>query len=227
MSESDLELLESWVREGDAEAFKTLAKRYAGMVYGTCKRILNNPAEAEDVAQECFEILATTPKPVGEYLAPWLHRVACNRSLTRLRSEHRRKEREAQFAAELEAGHEVVWNDIYGFVDEAIAELPDQLRIPVVAHFLDDQTHSAIALTLGIPQRTVTDRIDNGVELIRKALKSRGVAMTGVVLAGLIKANVAEAAPSTLIMNLGKIALAGHRKPGGNEHAKIFLIVVW
>ena len=117
MNESDVVLLESWMRERNAEAFKTLAKRYAGMVYGTCKRILNNPAEAEDVSQECFEILATTQKPVGEYLAPWLHRVACNKSLTRLRAEHRRKEREAQFTAELDVGHEVAWNDLYGFVE--------------------------------------------------------------------------------------------------------------
>lgn len=209
MNEADVVLLETWMRERNAEAFKTLAKRYAGMVYGTCRRILNNPGEAEEVAQECFEILAATKEPVGEYLAPWLHRVACNRSLTRLRSERRRKEREAQFAAELEAGREVAWKDIYGFVDEAIAELPDQLRIPVVAHFLDDQTHSAIALTLGISRRTVTNRIDSGVELLRKVLKSRGVAMTGMALAGLIKANVAEAAPPTLIINLGKLALSG------------------
>jgi RNA polymerase sigma factor (sigma-70 family) len=212
MSESDVVLLDSWVRKGDAEAFKVLAKRYAGMVYGTCKRILNNPAEAEDVAQECFEILATTPKPVGEYLAPWLHRVACNRSLTRLRSEHRRKEREGQFAAGLEAGREPVWDDIYGFVDEAIAQLPDPLRIPIVAHFLDDQTHSAIALTLGVPRSTITDHIDKGIELIRNTLKSKGAVLTGMALAGLIKANVAEAAPSALLMNLGRLALSGAKQ---------------
>jgi len=79
-------------------------------------------------------------------------------------------------------GRGIAWNDIYGCIDEAIAELPDKLRIPVVAHFLDDQTHSAIALTLGISRRTVTDRIDSGVELLRKALKNRGMAMTGAAL---------------------------------------------
>ena len=90
MNETDALLLESWMHERNADAFKTLARRYAGMVFGTCKRILNNPTEAEDAAQECFELLATTQKPVGEYLAPWLHRAACNKALTRLRSERRR-----------------------------------------------------------------------------------------------------------------------------------------
>ncbi len=209
MNETDIVLLDSWMRERDAEAFQTLAKRYAGMVYGTCKRILGNPTEAEDAAQECFEVLATTQKPVGEYLAPWLHRVACNKSLTRLRSEHRRKEREEQFVAELEAGREPAWSDLYRFVDEAIAELPDQLRIPVVAHFLDDQTHAAIGQALDVPRSTITHRIDNGIELVRKTLKSKGVTIAGLALAGLIKANAAEAAPSALLMNLGRLALSG------------------
>ena len=209
MNESDALLLDNWKRERNAEAFKTLAARYAGMVYGTCRRILNNSVEAEDAAQECFEILATTEKPVGEYLAPWLHRAACNRALTRLRSEHRRMERETRFAAEQETAHEVAWNDVYGFVDEAIADLPDKWRVPVVAHFLDDQTHAAIAQTLGIPRRTVTDRIDQGVEQLRKALTRRGVAVSTVALAGLIKANAAEAAPATLVTGLGKLALSG------------------
>jgi RNA polymerase sigma factor (sigma-70 family) len=212
MNETDLILLDNWTRERDAEAFKTLAKRYAGMVYGTCRRILNNQAEAEDAAQECFEVLATTQKPVGEYLAPWLHRVACNKALTRLRAEHRRKEREERFVAELEAGREPAWGDIYGYVDEAIAELPDPLRIPVVAHFLNDQTHAAIAQTLGIPRTTITDRIDKGIELIRKTLSARGVTVTGLALTALIQANAAEAAPSTLLMNLGRLALSGAKQ---------------
>lgn len=209
MNETDALLLESWMHERNADAFKTLARRYAGMVFGTCKRILNNPTEAEDAAQECFELLATTQKPVGEYLAPWLHRAACNKALTRLRSERRRMERETQFAADQETAKEVDWNDIYGVVDEAIAELPDKWRVPVVAHFLDDQTHAAIAQTLGIPRRTVTDRIDQGVEQLRKVLTSRGVAVSAVALAGLITANAAEAAPATLITSLGKLALSG------------------
>jgi hypothetical protein len=124
-------------------------------------------------------------------------------------------ERETQFAADQETAKEVDWNDIYGVVDEAIAELPDKWRVPVVAHFLDDQTHAAIAHTLGIPRRTVTDRIDQGVEQLRKVLTSRGVAVSAVALAGLITANAAEAAPATLITSLGKLALSGTKPVAG------------
>lgn len=209
MSQTDAMLLDNWLRERNADAFKVLAARYAAMVYNTCRRILKNPSEAEDVTQECFIILAATNQPVGDYLAPWLHRVAYNRSLAHLRSEQRRKDREIRFAREQAAPHDMPWNEAGAYVDEAIAGLPDKLRIPVIAYFLDGQSHEAIAQTLGISRSTVGYRVDKGVESLRKALKLKGVAVTGAVLLGTMKGNTAAAVPSSLLANLGKLALCG------------------
>jgi RNA polymerase sigma factor (sigma-70 family) len=210
MSQTDAMLLEHWVRDRNADAFKLLATRYAAMVYHTCRRILGNPTEAEDVTQECFVILASTTKPVGGYLAPWLHRVAYNRSLARLRAEDRRREREARYASEQPTARDMAWVEIRGYVDEAIAELPDKLRVPVVAYFLDGQTHEGIAHALGIPRSTIAHRVDKGVEQLRRNLQGKGVAVAGTVLAGAIKANTAgAAAPSSVVVNLGKLALSG------------------
>jgi RNA polymerase sigma-70 factor (ECF subfamily) len=87
MAGDDAALLERWAQDGDAEAFKEIISRYAGMVYGTCWRVLGSASEAEDVAQECFEALVQArTKPAG-YLGPWLHRVATNQSLKHVRSE--------------------------------------------------------------------------------------------------------------------------------------------
>ncbi len=209
MSPTDANLFENWLRKRDADAFKVLAGRYAAMVYQTCCRILNNPSEAEDVTQECFVILAATRKPVGGYLAPWLHRVAYNRSIARLRSEHRRKDRELRFASEQQATHDRPWDEVGGLVDEAIAELPEKLRIPVVACFLDGKTHEAAAQTLGIPRSTVTYRVDRGVECLRKSLKGKGVAVTAAALTAAMTADSAVAMPSAVLANLGKLALSG------------------
>ncbi len=209
MSQTDAMLFEHWLRERNADAFRLLATRYASMVYQTCRRILNNPSEAEDVTQECFVILASTNKPIGGYLAPWLHRVAYNRSLARLRAENRRREREVRYASEQPIARDMAWDEIGGHVDEAIAELPDKLRIPVVAYFLDGQTQESISLALGIPRSTVTHRVDKGVECLRKSLKGKGVAVAGTVLAGAIKANASAEVPATLVASLGKLALSG------------------
>ena len=50
------------------------------MVYATCKRILGNATEAEDVAQECFVELLRGRANVQSSLAPWLYTVAIRRA---------------------------------------------------------------------------------------------------------------------------------------------------
>ena len=130
MPTSDLMLLQQWFNKRDAEAFKEITNRHTAMVYATCLRILRNSNDAEDVAQECFEQLVTTDKPPRTNLAAWLHRVAANRALNRIKSDKRRRNREASFMSEHGDGTEIEWDDIYDFVDEAILELPEKLRIP-------------------------------------------------------------------------------------------------
>jgi hypothetical protein len=60
MSTADHTLLDRWNRTRDADAFAELVTRYAGLVYGTCRRVLRDEREAEDVSQECFVKLAQT-----------------------------------------------------------------------------------------------------------------------------------------------------------------------
>ena len=131
MPTSDLTLLRKWASEGDAEAFKEIASRYAAMVYATCNRVLGNAAEAEDVAQECFEILAQRRQGPKSHLGAWLHKVATNRAIDRVKADKRRKDREARFVAERRSASEIQWDDIYAYVDEAVAALPEKLRVLV------------------------------------------------------------------------------------------------
>jgi RNA polymerase sigma-70 factor (ECF subfamily) len=210
MSSTDQELVRRWMERQDAEAFREIASRYSGMVYATCERILGNATEAEDVAQECFEILAQKGRKAGIYLGAWLHKVATNRALKHIRAEKRRKDRETRFVAERESTSEVQWDDIYAYVDEAVAGLPEKLRVPVVLHFFENETHDAIADTIGTSRTTVTYRIRKGVEEVRKSLKRCGVVAPAVVLTSLLAEHLAaEAAPATLTVALGKLALAG------------------
>ena len=63
--------------------------RYSGSVYAACLRILANPSEAEDVAQECFVRLAERRADIRTSLAGWLHRVATRRAVDAYRSAER------------------------------------------------------------------------------------------------------------------------------------------
>jgi len=211
MSPADLVLLQRWTERRDAEAFAEIVAQHAAMVYATCKRVLGNAADAEEVAQDCFLRLARADSPVQTSLAGWLHTLATHRSLDRIRSDARRRAREERYVTE--APEEVLpeWDDVRPLVDEAIAALPEELRYPIVAHFLEGETHAAIASTLGISQSGTTRRIQRGIGRIRKSLAQRGVPVALTALTASLAAHAAEAAPASLVRELGKIALAGKR----------------
>jgi len=206
---SDLALLERWKTARDAEAFRELVARHAVMVYATCKRILRNPADAEEVAQDCFARLAEAKKPPSRSLGGWLHATATHRSIDRLKADVRRAQRERAFSECMACAAEPTWHDLQELVDEAIAELPENSRVPIVAHFLEGETHAAIAATLGLQRTAVTKRIAKGIEHIRANLKRRGVAVGAGALATMLASQTAEAVPVSLLAALGRFGLAG------------------
>lgn len=211
---TDQDLFDRWIRQRDAEAFKQIVSRHSAMVYGTCVRMLGNAADAEDIAQECFEVLAQRHIGPAKCLGAWLHKVATNLAIKRIRSETRRRAREAQFQTNTASQTEIEWDDIYAHVDRAIAGLPDKLRAPIVLHFLEDHTHDAIAHTLGTSRQTITYRIRKGIDQIRKSLRNSGIPVATTTLATMMAANLVEAAqvPTSLTATLGKLALAGTGK---------------
>ncbi len=94
MSSTDILLIERWIRRRDAEAFNEIVLRYSALVYGTCRRVLRNHADAEDVTQDCFLHLARTDSPPRRSLGGWLHALATHRAIDRLKSKVRRRRRE-------------------------------------------------------------------------------------------------------------------------------------
>lgn len=213
MAPRDVALFEQWTMTHDADVFADIVSRYSAMVYGTCTRILGNTSEAEDVAQECFIELAQSDAAIKRSLGGWLHTMATRRSLDRIKAEKRRKGREARFAAKTGGYAEPDWHDLKAHIDEAIAELPETLRVPVVCRFLEGRTHEAIAESLGVSRSTVQYRQRKGLEEVRKKLKRRGVIVGVAALAALLQTNLAEAvalktAPASLTAALGKLAIA-------------------
>lgn len=217
MTGSDRTYLQNWIRERDANAFKSLTLKYSGMVYATCLRVTGNQSEAEDLTQECFETLAGVQVVPLSPLGPWLHRVAAHDALDRIKSRKRRAAREREYARNQDTSVEIAWKDVDALVDEAIAALPEQMRVPVVAHFLDDQSYTSIAKELSTTRQTITNRVEKGIKLLRRTLKKRGVSVSASALAGMMSSQMAHAAPvsAATSASLGKIALAGAANSGG------------
>ncbi|HRK35434.1 MAG TPA: RNA polymerase sigma factor [Candidatus Hydrogenedentes bacterium] len=211
MYADDTIYLQRWIHDRDPEAFRELVVRYASMVLATAKRVLRNADDAEDVAQECFQALASTQRVPADYLGPWLHRVTTNIAMKRIRMSSRRHVREEKYARVQPTAAEPTWDDIYVFVDEALESLPDELRVPIIAHYLEGHSQTEIASNLGIPRQTLTNRIHKGVAEIRARLKRRGIQVSCSALGAMLVSCSADAGtvPSSLVAGLGKVALSG------------------
>jgi RNA polymerase sigma factor (sigma-70 family) len=193
---------ERWVTLRDPAAFEVLVQRYSGLVFATCRRMLKDQSEAEDVTQECFELLAQSVTVKPNAVGSWLYGVATRRCLHRLRSERRRRMREERYSMLLEANTMPEWNDVQEHLDQEIAQLPDSLREPLVAHFIEGKSHAAIARALGVPRRTISHRIERAVDETANGLRRRGIAIGTLSLASMLSVHLAQAAPVPAVLAL-------------------------
>jgi len=149
-------------QQGNAAAFELLYRRYSTRVYALCFRIVQNESDAEDLTQEAFLLLFRKIHTFrGESkFSTWLHRLATNLSLMRLR---KRKHPEVSLDAVLEPGGEESGARfepgapdvrLSGVVDHvhlsrAIAQLPEGYKEMFLLHDVEGYEHHEIARILG------------------------------------------------------------------------------
>ena len=210
---ADVDLLQHYAGTRDAQAFAELARRHAGLVYGTCLRHVRNPHDAEDVAQQCFLELARKARQITggheQSIAGWLHATARTRSLDHLRSAARRRIHESEALAMRPDHTPPAWEQIAPIVDEALARLPKDLREPLLRQYFQGHTQAAIAADLNVDQSTVSRRIERAIEQLRQHLAKAGITASAVALTALLADNAATAAPPSMVAGLTKMALAG------------------
>jgi RNA polymerase sigma-70 factor (ECF subfamily) len=78
----------------DDESFEALFTAEYARVAGIANRVLADPHEAEDVAQEVFIDFHRLHSASAQYAPAWLHRAAAHAALNRLRGAKRRQRRE-------------------------------------------------------------------------------------------------------------------------------------
>jgi RNA polymerase sigma factor (sigma-70 family) len=208
----DETLLIRWTARRDAEAFNEIVERFSGQVYATCRRILGNDADAEEVAQECFLLLIRSGETVHSSLGGWLHGIATNKSKERIRLDANRRTREHAFGDNTAQVTESGWDDIQQHVDSALETLPSKTRDMLVAHFIGRKTHEEIATEAQLGRRAVSYRIQRGLASVRRELDRRGVVISSAAIASFFASN-SFAAPLSLKASLGKLAIAAGTTP--------------
>ncbi len=161
---SDLQLVEQ-AQGGNRAALDQLLQRHYDRLYAVCYRIAGNPADAADACQEALlAVVKGLPRFDGRSsFKTWSYRVASNACLDEMRRKNRRP---LVGLADTEPGEPVdpVDQQVADRVtiDEAVALLPEEFRMPVVLRDVAGLDYAEIAETLDIPTGTVKSRIARG-----------------------------------------------------------------
>jgi DNA-directed RNA polymerase specialized sigma24 family protein len=98
LDSSDMELLQDYARRNSEPAFETLVSRHINLVYSVALRSVGNPAQAEEITQAVFIILARKAARLHKdaSLSGWMYETARLTSAAFWRGELRRIRREQE-----------------------------------------------------------------------------------------------------------------------------------
>jgi RNA polymerase sigma-70 factor (ECF subfamily) len=184
--DTQLELPARLARDLDG-AFEALVRDHQRLVFGLALRVVGNPADAEEVAQDTFErayhALAGYPaeRVAAMRLRPWLARITLNLARNRLRRRPPTRPLEdgdgqtlaaaAPAAAEpAELAERAQERDFWA---ELLACLPRGYREAVVLRHVEGLPYAEVAEVLGRPVGTVKTHVHRGVRLLRVELEAR------------------------------------------------------
>jgi len=155
------------VARGDEAAFSTLYDAVSARVFGLARRVLRDPAQAEEVAQEAFvEVWRTASRydPAKGSATSWIFTIAHRRAVDRVRSEQASADRVRRVATE-----EVPYDEV---VEEATARL-EQQQVRRCMQTLTELQREAITLAYyqGYTYREVAELLEAALPTIKTRMR--------------------------------------------------------
>ena len=159
--------------QGDERALRSLWTRYSPYVDAVVRRLVTDPDQAADVAQEVWiQIFKALPGWRAESaFSTWAHRIAVNRTLNALR----RTKRLAAIESPIEEDSAAVEQDaersmLAQSIEQAARMLSPGARTVFLLHDVEGYTHEEIAETLGITSGGSKSQLFKARAKLRKLL---------------------------------------------------------
>lgn len=188
-SYTDETVLVAGLREGDETAYEHLVREHGGRLLSVIRRILRNEDEAADALQDTF---IAAFRNINRFegaakLTTWLHQIAVNAALMKLRKKRNIHERSVedllpQFLADghradvgptwtLTADQVAEQSELADVVREQIAALPDQYREVIVLRDIEQVSTEQAAQVLNITPGALKVRLHRARQALRKLLE--------------------------------------------------------
>lgn len=184
------------LRAGDARAHEQFVRAYAGRIKAVAERYLRHEEDANDVVQEtflaAFKALATFEGKAQ--LSTWLHRIAANAALMKLRSKSRRGEGQlsddegeellpkfigfGSHATPQRAFAEVPCEGLEraeacAHVRRSIDQLPELYRTALLLRDIEELENEEVAARLGVTVNAAKIRVHRARQMLRTLLEPR------------------------------------------------------
>lgn len=178
MSDFDERALIERCRTGDDTAFSELVDRYKDLVFAVVYRMTSDRTQVDDLAQEVFlKVHRGLPYFRGDAkLSTWIFRIVqnvCSQARSRrvvdlpLDREDDRGRRYEPGTADAAFGE----LELRDRLEKAIAQLPENYRLLIAAHYLKGVQYEALAEALDIPLGTVKTHLHRAKRRLRELLE--------------------------------------------------------
>ena len=160
---------------GDHSAAQALVSRHLPKMLALARRMLADPAEAEDAVQDAFTRLWTHAarwQPGRAKFETWLYRVTLNQCYDRLRRRPAARLEAAAEVADPAPGPDETLNsaELAGQIDAALAELPERQRAAIQLCHYQECGNIEAAEILGISVEALESLLARGRRTLRNRL---------------------------------------------------------
>ena len=169
--QNEKELIQSCLR-GNREAFGPLVKKYQTQVLQRARAIVNNDADAKDIAQQTFlkAYLNLHTLKKHEKFKSWLLSIATNESKLWLRDRRNETVLPDSAVSKQNLEEELIQKELVDSVFQAIDQLPEQERQIIEAH-LDGKSNQQIAQEQGLSYKAMTHRLYGAKRKVLERIK--------------------------------------------------------
>jgi len=184
----DEKRLLSALRNGDGEAYRELVTTYGPRLFATAMRLVRNEADASDITQETFlsAFRAIDKFDGASRVGTWLHRIAVNAALMKLRTRKRRPEEDihsllplftdgGQHTRHLHEFQELpddkaLREEMASLIRSCIDQLPEDYRNALVLKDIEELNYQELSEALGLTPNATRIRVHRARQALRTLL---------------------------------------------------------
>lgn len=174
----DVDVLVGRVARGDRAAFEELYDHMSAPVYGVARRVVRDPARAEDVSQDVFlDVWRKAPSfdATRGSAKTWIMTIAHRRAVDAVRRNESQKKYDGTAVVD-EVTHDepadaLIAGEEHGSVRECLETLTELQLESVRLAYYNGYTYSEVATLLDKPLPTIKTRMRDGLIRLRDCLE--------------------------------------------------------